>query len=281
MDPVLVSAVELKETLASGGLRVVDCRHDLARADEGRRLYEEGHIPGAVFAHLDRDLSAARNGRNGRHPLPDREVFAQVLGQWGIAAGTRVVAYDQGDSIFAARLWWMLRWMGHERVSVLDGGWRAWRAVEGPISTVVEAPPAAQFAVGTPLERTLSAEAVGALLGEAHALLIDARAPDRFEGRNETIDPVAGHIPGATNRPWQCNLDEDGAFKSKPELRAELRALLASADASDVVLYCGSGVSACHNALALHIAGIDGARLYPGSWSEWISDPARPVETGR
>jgi thiosulfate/3-mercaptopyruvate sulfurtransferase len=281
MLPALVSPAQLRSLPAADGLLVVDCRHDLAIPGAGREAFRAGHVPGARFAHLDEDLSGGKTGRNGRHPLPAREAFAQKLRSWGLNRGAPVVAYDAGPGIFAARLWWMLRWMGHANAAVLDGGWQAWVRAGGEVSagTTPGVPPG-DFVAGEPLERVATAAEVLALLGRREHIVVDARSPDRFEGRNENLDPVGGHIPGAVNRFWQGNLGEAGRFLDAARLRAHYEALLAGRPPGAAILQCGSGVTACHNALAMHVAGLPGARLYAGSWSEWVADPSRPVATG-
>jgi thiosulfate/3-mercaptopyruvate sulfurtransferase len=282
----LISCAQLRDQLGSPGLVILDCRHDLARPDWGRAQYGLGHIPGALFAHLDEDLAGARTGRNGRHPLPDAQALAARLRAWGVGPDSRVVAYDATEGAYAARAWWLLRWLGHARVAVLDGGWSAWMAAAMPVDTRVPAPPAGQFRVGASLQAVADAAAVldharaATAAARTPTLLLDARAPDRYEGRNETLDPVAGHIPGAVNRCWKDNLDAQGRFKPAAQLRAEYSALLDGRPPHQAIVQCGSGVTACHDALALHLAGLPGAALYPGSWSEWIADPARPVVRG-
>ena len=276
----LVPVETLARHLDDAGWVVCDCRHDLADTGAGRRAYLETHIPGARFVHLDADLSAARTGRNGRHPLPDADRFAQRLGELGVANDTQVVAYDASGGYYAARLWWMLRWLGHESVAVLDGGWEAWVKGGNPVTTQPPAIKPARFVARRRLEMALDAAAVAASLGKHRPLLLDARSPDRYRGENETLDPVAGHIPGAANRFFKNNLAADGRFKPAAELQKEFSAALDTARPAEVVHYCGSGVTACHNLLAMEIAGLAGSRLYPGSWSEWCSDPSRPVAKG-
>jgi thiosulfate/3-mercaptopyruvate sulfurtransferase len=255
--------------------RVFDCRHDLMQPALGAQQYEEGHIPGALFARLDRDLSAPRAGRGGRHPLPYPGDFLTWLGEQGLEHDDQVVCYDAGGGVTAARLWWMLRWVGHDAVAVLDGGLAKWQAEGRPLTTAV--PRLAPSSYPMKL-RPDSVVGIGALKnGEGSPMLLDARAPARFRGEHEPIDPVAGHIPGALNRFCNDNLGAGGTFKSPETLKKEFLALLAERSAGEVVNYCGSGVSACHNILAMEIAGLNGSRLYAGSWSDWISDPDRPV----
>lgn len=256
---------------------VADCRHDLANPDAGRAAYAQSHIPGARFFHLDHDLSGPRSGTNGRHPLPDPGKFAALLGAAGIGPGSRVIAYDAQGGMSAARLWWLMRWIGHDRVSVLDGGWKAWTAEGRPQTPDLPVIRATRI-VADMQAITATAAEIAASLGTIP--LLDARAAERFRGRNETLDPVAGRIPGAMNRFFMLNLGADGCFKPGDVLNREFREILGDANPAELVNYCGSGVSACHNMLAMELAGLHGSRLYPGSWSEWCADPARPTATG-
>jgi thiosulfate/3-mercaptopyruvate sulfurtransferase len=276
---LLIDAATLAAHLDDPVWRIVDVRHQLADVSCGEAAYVAGHIPGAVFLHCDRDLSAPMDGRNGRHPLPDPQRLAARLGALGIGPETQVVAYDDSQGMIASRLWWLLRWLGHDRVAVLDGGFQAWQAAGGQLDTAIP-----QLSVGTfvPVMRDLAVDAdyVSAFLQTSRMHLIDARSPDRFRGENETIDPVGGRIPGACNRFFRDNLQADGRFKLAAELRAEWLAVLAGKTPEQVVHQCGSGVSACHNVLAMEIAGLPGSRLYGGSWSEWCADPQRPVAVG-
>jgi thiosulfate/3-mercaptopyruvate sulfurtransferase len=233
-----------------------------------------------VFAHLDYDLSGPRGAGTGRHPLPDRAALAQRLRDWGIGRNTMIVGYDASGGAYAARLWWLARWLGHERVAVLDGGWAAWQALGAPVSSAAPVSHSGDFVAGAALGPSLDAPQVDAWRRDPARLLIDARAPDRYDGSQETIDPVGGHIPGAINRFWQSNLDASGRFKPAAALRAEFEALLGQRAVSQAAVYCGSGVTACHHLLALHHAGMPGAALYPDSWSGWITDPTRPVARG-
>jgi thiosulfate/3-mercaptopyruvate sulfurtransferase len=277
--PPLISVAELQALQASGqALVLLDCGFDLADTTAGERMFAAGHLPGALYAHLDRELSGPRTGRNGRHPLPDRETFAATVGRWGVAPGVAVVAYDDQGSPYAARAWWLLRWLGHADVSVLDGGRAAWRAAGGALATEVRvATPVASYPAGAAAMPTVDAESLQAQLGRV--CLLDARSAERFRGEVEPIDPVAGRIPGASLRFFKDNLGPDGRFKPAAQLRAEFSALCSDSD-GPVVLQCGSGVVACHNLLARAHAGLDPGTLYPGSWSEWCSDPARPVARG-
>ncbi len=280
MSTTLVSVQELAGHLADPGWRIFDCRHDLSNTAYGENAYAKGHIPGALFLHIDRDLSGAKDGGNGRHPLPTREVFAAKMAACGVGPDTQVVAYDNEGSGFASRLWWMLRWVGHEQVAVLDGGLPFWRRAKLPLDAEVSSPPPAPFVLRPGIEPTGTTEVLAGMAGDK-LLLLDARAPERFSGEEETIDPVGGHIPGAINRFYFDNLDDAGcAFKPADELRAEFDAILGGRDPRQVVQYCGSGVTACHNVLAMEIAGLRGSPLYVGSWSEWCIDPARPCAVG-
>ncbi|MDE2593611.1 MAG: sulfurtransferase [Burkholderiales bacterium] len=261
---------------------VVDCRFNLADAQAGEAAWRQGHIPGAHYAHLDRDLSGPKTGSNGRHPLPDAQAFEQTLQRWGVTDQTQVVAYDDVGGMMAARLWWMLtHWLGHPHCAVLDGGWQQWVTMGGAVET---APPATGHATTSMTadrvrpEQVIQIAEVAAALGSPDRLqLIDARAPDRFQGLNETLDPVGGHIPGAINRFFKDNLQTDGRFKSPAQLREEFTALLGQQPLASCVHQCGSGVTACHNLLAMDVAGLTGTRLYAGSWSEWCADPSRPT----
>ena len=244
----LISGEELAGRLSDPDLRIFDCRHQLSDAAYGEKAYAEGHLPGAYFLHLDRDLSGPMNGRNGRHPLPDPQRLARTLGSAGVSRATQVVAYDDAGGMIAGRLWWLLRWLGHDAVAVLDGDWRGWNA-----------------------------ENAGNL-DRRELCLIDARAADRFRGENETLDPVGGHIPGARNRFFRDNLDDQACFRPAADLRQAFLELLAGVEPDKAVMQCGSGVTACQNLLAMEIAGLPGARLYAGSWSAWCADPSRPVE---
>lgn len=272
----LVDVATLAAHANDANWRIVDVRHQLADTGYGERVYAEGHVPGAVFLHCDRDLSGAMTGSNGRHPLPAPERLAARLGAIGIDATTQVVVYDDAQGMIAGRLWWLLRWLGHARVAVLDGGLQAWQAANQPLTPELPSLPTANFVVRLN-DAMVDADYVRAFLQTSRMHLVDARSPDRFHGENETIDPVGGHIPGAVNRFFRDNLQADGRFKPAAELRAEWLAVLAGAAPEAVVHQCGSGVSACHNMLAMEIAGLPGSRLYAGSWSEWCADRRRPV----
>ncbi len=275
----LVDVATLQAHLDDPAWLVVDVRHQLADTAYGERAYAEGHIPGAFFLHCDRDLSGPMTGCNGRHPLPDPEKLVARLGSIGIGPQTQVVVYDDAQGMIAGRLWWLLRWLGHDRVALLDGGLPAWLAAGGTLTDVAPTPVPVQF-VPLPPGEVVDASTVQACLETPHMHLVDARGPDRFRGENETIDPVGGHIPGAVNRCFKDNLLPDGRFKPAATLRAEWLAVLAGSPPDIVVHQCGSGVSACLNMVAMEIAGLPGSRLYAGSWSEWCADPGRPVVLG-
>jgi thiosulfate/3-mercaptopyruvate sulfurtransferase len=276
----LISAAELQALVASASPPViVEASFDLADVDAGERAYRGGHIPGSHYLHLDRDLSGPKTGHNGRHPLPAREAFAATLARLGITPRTQVVALDRQGGPYAARLWWLLRWMGHEAVAVLDGGVDAWTRAGGVLGAAL---PTARAAPPYPPRPSLAPSIDGATLASelGRVRLIDARAGERFRGEVEPIDAVAGHIPGALNRFHKDNLDADGRFKPAARLRAEFADLLGTRLATQTVHQCGSGVTACHNLLAMEHAGLAGSLLYPGSWSEWSADPVRPVAKG-
>jgi thiosulfate/3-mercaptopyruvate sulfurtransferase len=273
----LIEPAELAALLDDPDVVVVDCRHELAQPDWGAQAYAQSHIPGALFAHLDRDLSGPTTPQSGRHPLPTFESLARTASAWGIDSAVQAIAYDQGPGAYASRLWWLLRWAGHERVAVLNGGLAAWRAAGLPLTSEVRARAARVFVPRPALERALTTAEVESELARGRIRLVDARGADRFAGQNETIDPVAGHVPGAVNHPFATNLDAAGRFRPAAELAQRWRTTAGGAAGEALVAMCGSGVTACHNLLALRIAGITGARLYAGSWSEWIRDPARPI----
>ena len=273
----LIGVDSLQGLLARPRVAVVDCRFELMNPDAGREAYLAGHIPGARYADLNRDLSGSIGAHTGRHPLPAPEAFARRLGELGIGNGTQVVAYDDAGGSFAARLWWMLRWVGHCAVAVLDGGLPAWTAQGGALQRGSSVFPSERFTPRIDAHAVLSSAEIERALEASAILLIDARSPERFAGRVEPIDPVAGHIPGAVNHPLTANLGADRRFLPPAELEARWRECLAGRRAESVVAMCGSGVTACHNLLSLTVAGLPGGKLYAGSWSEWIRDPRRPV----
>jgi len=274
----LVSAEDLARVPAHEPLRLIDARFSLVDPDAGRGAYEAAHLAGAHYADLDRDLSDLSKAGEGRHPLPDDSRFAQALGRWGVDPQQQVVVYDASDgSMAAARLWWLLKLVGHDNVAVLDGGLEAWRAQGLPTTTAIPHPAsAAPYPAGFDRARIAQADEVLARLQERGGWLFDARAPERYRGEVEPIDPVAGHVPGAVNRPFAHNL-RGGRFKPSDELRDELAPLLHGRAPRDAVLMCGSGVTACHLLLAFEHAGLRGTRVYAGSWSGWISDASRPI----
>jgi len=279
----IVSCAELATRLDDPDWRIFDCRFDLAAPARGELAHAETHLPDAFYAHLDRDLSDPITPQSGRHPLPDPDRLCDWLGGHGVSRDTQVVVYDDTGGTMAVRLWWLLRWLGHDRVAILDGGWQAWLQAGLPLQT---SPPgaveAATFEGSPDRQQVVTTETLNRQLQEGgDALqLMDARTAERFRGEAEPIDPVAGHIPGAMNLPLQDNLNQDGCFKSKEALRALYTRALAGRHPDSVVAMCGSGVTACHNLLAMELAGLHGGRLYAGSWSEWIRDPLRPVATG-
>jgi thiosulfate/3-mercaptopyruvate sulfurtransferase len=275
----LVDTDTLARYLDDPAWLVFDCRHDLARPDWGAGEYAKSHIPGARFLHLDRDLSAPMTGNNGRHPVPEPRALAAKLGAAGVGPASQVVVYDAQGGVYASRAWWCLRWLGHDAVALLDGGWGKWLREDRPATAAVPTPAPATF---EPRIRPMAVDVpfVLAHLRDPAVKLFDARANDRYRGENETLDPVAGHIPGSVNRVFKQNLDASGRFKPAGVLRAEWEALLGGLAPDRVVHSCGSGVTACHNLFAMELAGLRGSRLYGGSWSEWVADPSRPVATG-
>ncbi len=281
MYRTMVEARVVREHLDDPAWRVADCRFRLSDPKAGRAMYLDSHIPGAIYADLDRDLAAPPRPNEGRHPLPDLERFRATLGQWGIAEGVQVVCYDDAGGMVAARLWWMLRYLGHEAVALLDGGWQGWLAQGYPTASGEEAAQATTFRGEPRPEMVASLDEVAALVERgAGSRLIDARDERRYRGEIEPIDPVAGHIPGARNRPLTQNLDESGTMLAPEVLADAFRTTLGEHSPSEAIVYCGSGVSACHNLLAMEHAGLGGARLFVPSWSGWVSDPERGVERG-
>jgi len=275
----LISVSALGQHLDDSAFVIFDCRHDLMKPEAGAQAYAKAHIPGARFAHSDRDLAGVKNGKNGRHPLPDPKVFANWLGRNGVDGAKQVIAYDFAGGASATRLWWMLRWLGHDLVAVLDGGWEAWTKAGTPVTADLPKVEVATFSA-SPRALAVDVSYVQSHLQDAGMLVVDARSAERFRGETEPIDPVAGRIPGALNRLYKDNLDAAGLFKPAAELRSGFISLLGDRPPQQVVHQCGSGISACHNILAMEIAGLSGSRLYPGSWSEWCADPTRPVARG-
>jgi thiosulfate/3-mercaptopyruvate sulfurtransferase len=276
----LIDTEALAQHMGDPDWAVVDCRFDLAKPARGESEYAAAHIPGAVYAHLERDLSGPVDETTGRHPLPGPDRLSGRLGAWGIGPGTQVVAYDDSTGSMAGRLWWLLRWLGHDAVALLDGGWAAWKEATHPIDNQRPQPHLAHFTPRPRNDQVVTTEELQSPGGLDRWQLLDVRTPERFRGESEPIDPVAGHVPGALNAPYSENLEPSGHFLSPARLREHYLALLGDVDPTRVACMCGSGVTACHTLLAMAIAGIDGPRLYAGSWSEWIRDPARPVSTG-
>lgn len=284
----LIDVSTLAAHLGSPDWVLLDCRFELGKPEVGEVQYREAHLPGARYAHLDRDLAAPPGPTTGRHPLPDPAAFAVLASQWGIDGGTQVIVYDQGNSFYAARAWWIFRWLGHQRVAVLDGGLAAWVAAGHALDASVAPAAPRLFAARPNADLVVEADAVlravsGAVPGAAHRdgpRIVDARGADRFAGENEAIDPVGGHVPGAVNHHYARNYREDGRMRDAATLSEQWLATLAGRKPEDMIAMCGSGVSACVNLLAMTHAGLAGARLYPGSWSEWVRDPSRPVARG-
>jgi len=276
----LIQAEDLAERLEDTALRIFDCRFDLARPDAGRAHYDDEHLPGAAYADLNRDLSVRQTPGSGRHPLPAPAAFEARLREWGVSGDSVIVAYDDGNSMYAARLWWMLRWLGHGRVLVLDGGMRRWMQLGLPLDEAIPSHRAGSFVARPHPEFVVGAREVLAASRDSGSRILDVRAPERFRGDVEPIDAVAGHVPGARNHPFTSSLGPDGRFLPAAQLRAALEERLEGVPAQSTVAMCGSGVTACHLLLAMELAGLGGARLYAGSWSEWSRDPSRPVARG-
>lgn len=277
----LVSTAELAAHLDDPHWIIVDCRFSLADTEHGRRAYAAGHIPGAHYLHLDEDLSSAITPQTGRHPLPDPQVLTAKLQALGVGVNRQVVVYDDSYGSMAVRLWWMLRWLGHPAVALLDGNFQTWVREKRPLSQDIPSVPHKGACPCLP-ERSawLSTTEMEQIVSDSSHLLIDARNEMRFTGAVDPIDPVAGHIPGAINWVFEENLDIDGTYLPPEALRENYQALLGGRSPTEVIHVCGSGVTACHNLLAMEIAGLSGSRLYPGSWSEWIRDPKHPIATG-
>jgi thiosulfate/3-mercaptopyruvate sulfurtransferase len=276
----LITVAELHRLLSSPDLAIFDCRFDLTQPSAGKQAYLQEHIPGAVYADIERDLSAPPDGVNGRHPLPPAPILAAVFSRWGIGPRAQVVAYDDNGGGYAARLWWSLRWLGHRNVAVLDGGLQAWTRAGHRLVSGSDTRPPSDFVPRQQEGMQADTDEILGRLGAPDFVLLDSRAPERYRGDEEPIDPVAGHIPGAHNLFWQGNLDVLGQFLPVHDLQARFTRLLGLAGEKSAVIYCGSGVTACHNLLAMTHAGLVGARLYLGGWSAWCADATRPVATG-
>jgi len=275
----LISTTDLASNLSAPWV-IADCRYDLQSDEWGHQQYLDSHIPGAVYVSLSRDLSAPPSGTNGRHPLPSLAALTEMFGRLGIGDGVQVIAYDQDNGMFASRLWWMLRFAGHHHVAVLDGGWAKWRAEGRTTRSGTETRDSMAFTARWERDRVIDVEGVSTVYQDPGTLLLDARAPERFEGRVEPLDRLPGHIPGAANHPYRTNLADDNTMLPPETLRTQFTRDLRGHAPAQAIMYCGSGVTACQNLLAMEHAGLSGARLYVGSWSEWSADPARPVETG-
>jgi thiosulfate/3-mercaptopyruvate sulfurtransferase len=273
----IISTEDLAKHTADPNWAIVDCRFDLAKPDWGFASYQEAHLPGAVYAHLNQDLSGPVTLETGRHPLPQVSMITQRLEGWGIGDQTQVIVYDTNGGAFAVRLWWQLRFLGHMAVAVLDGGFPKWQREDRPVVFGVESRPAAHFTPHPNPSLVASADEVEQIRQDAKYCLVDARAPERFRGEREPIDPIAGHIPGAVNRFHGDNLNQAGTFLPPATLRSQFQELIGSTPPGRVVVYCGSGVTSIHHILAMELAGLPGARLYAGSWSEWIRGGKRPI----
>lgn len=282
-ERLLIGVQELQQQLQQPDLVIFDVRHDLMDHRLGRQQYMKAHIPGAYFLDNEAELVSPMTGFNGRHPLPDLAQFKQLMLQYGLHKESRIVVYDASQGHLAARTWWLLRWAGFEHVMLLDGGWQAWLEANGVTDNHLSLPPVptghAVVEEVTPQLATVNADEILAQLKEGQSTrytLVDARSAERYRGEKEPIDPIAGRIPSAVNRPTPQNLQADGRFKPAAQLNADFTQLLGDVDPENVVHYCGSGMTACHNMFAMELAGLSGSRIYPGSWSEWIADPARP-----
>lgn len=280
MFTTVISTEQLNQHLSDPQWVVIDCRFTLTETEAGRTAYTQAHIPGARYAHLDEDLSGPKTGANGRHPLPEIQAFAQSLGGWGVDKGTQVIVYDDSFGAIAVRLWWMLRWMGHDAVALLDGGLPKWQREQRPVTQDLPIVDAKTFIPQVRHTMLATTDTVLHATAGTSSLIVDARAEMRFIGEIEPLDAVAGHIPGAKNLPFDDNLDLDGTLQSAEDLRQQYLEFLGECDPEQVIHMCGSGVTACHNILAMEIAGLPSGRLYAGSWSEWIDDPKHPVAKG-
>ena len=279
MQSSLISTKIAQDHLDNPKWRFFDCRYELTAPEKKKAEFSVSHIPGALYVHMNQDLATTHvPGKTGRHPLPSKDDMARKFSAMGIDKSIQVVVYDDAGGSHAARFWWMLRWLGHDAVAVIDGGWSFWIKEERPVSSELLIPEAKEFIASPRLSWTITADEILKDLNNPETCVLDARSAQRFRGENEKFDPVAGHIPGAHSAPFTDNLDENGNWKSRSELRHKFENLLEGSPAEEVVSYCGSGITACHNILAMYHAGLGDSRLYPGSWSEWITNPDRPVE---
>ena len=277
----IIPVTELATHLNDPVWIIIDCRFDLVDTEAGRHAYKEAHIPGARYAHLDEDLSSPITPHSGRHPLPDPTRLATQLGAWGVDVSKQVVVYDAAGGAIAGRLWWLLRWLGHDAVALLDGGLKSWQAADLALTDKLPEITPAAFIPKQRDELYVTSKHVEQLHTDKHYRVVDARAPQRFSGEVEPLDKVAGHIPGAINMPWDNNVESNGTFRSRDALRQMFEQQLGEIPPENVIHSCGSGVTACHNIIAMEYAGLPGAKLYPGSWSEWITDGKRPIERSR
>ncbi len=274
----LISANELNGILDQKKLTIIDCRHALADTESGRNAYKESHIPNALFAHMDEDLSGEIvKGKTGRHPFPPIEKIVKKLSDWGIEASSQVVVYDASNGGLAARLWFILKWLGHENVAVLNGGWKYWLEQKLPTTAEIRTPTPTSFVAKPNQDLIVDVQFMEANINTPELIYIDSRTAERYRGEQEPIDPVAGHIPSALSAPWTENVDSDGLFLDKKSLAKRFIKILENQPKGNTIFYCGSGVTACHNLLAMHHLGITSPKLYPGSWSEWIVDENREV----
>lgn len=276
----LVSVKDTFEHIDDPGWRMIDCRFDLKDPSVGLQKYLAGHIPDAIYADLDKDLSSPVTFTSGRHPLPDIEAISRKLGSWGVAVDTQVVVYDDAYGSYAARLWWILRWLGHQNVAVLDGGINHWLQSDLPLTTEIPSITPTKFVAKTNHDLVMDTKAMETVIDSPELTIVDVRDPERFQGIQEPVDKIAGHIPGAINIPWKTNLDETGLFLKPSQLAMQYEAILEKPGSENLVFMCGSGVTACHGLLALSALGHDDAKLYAGSWSEWIQNPDHPVASG-
>ena len=276
MYQTIISATTLATQLKDTNYVIFDCRYDIAKPEYGHQAYIEGHIPGAQYISLDKDMSSPVTESSGRHPLPNSLKLCQRLSQAGLTKDSQVIVYDQASGAIAGRMWWLMRWLGHFNVAVLDGGWKQWQALNLEVTTDIKTPSPSNFSALPDDSMWVTSEYVESLYNDPTASIIDARDPKRFSGENETVDSAGGHIPNSVNYPFAENLDAQGCFLSGRQLYGRFLP-----DQKDQTIHsCGSGVTACHNILAMEIAGLKGSKLYVGSWSEWIRSPQRPIEKG-